>query len=55
MIIKGSKVLYEWIALRPGRDEIRLESQNRKSNNGKEFMVCFFSLYRMKDIVSGSS
>ncbi|KAF8361201.1 ddo-2, partial [Pristionchus pacificus] len=37
--IKGSKVLYEWIALRPGRDEIRLESQNRKSNNGKEFMV----------------
>ncbi|GMT14852.1 hypothetical protein PFISCL1PPCAC_6149, partial [Pristionchus fissidentatus] len=37
--IKGSKILYEWIALRPGRDSVRLESHKRKTGMGKEFQV----------------
>uniref|UniRef100_A0A0N4ZX51 DAO domain-containing protein n=1 Tax=Parastrongyloides trichosuri TaxID=131310 RepID=A0A0N4ZX51_PARTI len=37
--MKGAKVLSEWCNLRPGRSSIRLESQVRNLNNGKQYLV----------------
>jgi glycine/D-amino acid oxidase-like deaminating enzyme len=37
----GSKIISEYIALRPERREIRLEKQLRKSSSGKSYTVSF--------------
>lgn len=36
---KGSKVLSEYVALRPERTSIRLEKQTRKTSSGRNYMV----------------
>lgn len=36
---KGSKILSEYVSLRPERKEIRLEKQTRKTQSGKTYHV----------------